>query len=121
MLQSNSLIMNAVSLGADAASAPVLMLVNYMCAIQAVWTGSPVGTFTIETSCDVGVIDPSTNAISGITNWTLYDGSQQDAGGMAGQFVWRLNVLPEKWVRLKYTSTSGSGTVNARVNTKGII
>jgi hypothetical protein len=121
MLQSNSVIMQDVSLDQDRESTPVLMLVNYMCAIQAVWTGSPTGTFSIETSCDEGKIDPATNTVTGITNWTFYDGSDQAAGGAAGQFVWRINVLPEKWVRLKYTYSSGSGTVTARVNTKGVI
>lgn len=112
--------MENVSLGATVASDAVLMKQEYMCAIQAVWDGSPVGDFTIETSCDVGAIDPITGDPTGITNWVFYAGSTQAAGGSTGMFTWRINSVPENWIRLKYTRTSGTGTVNARFNAKGV-
>lgn len=120
MRQPNAPIMVNVSMAADAVSEPILMKQGYICAIQAVWSGSPVGDFTIETSCDAGAIDPVTGDAIGITNWVFYHGSTQAAGGSTGVFTWRLNSVPEDWVRLKYTRTSGSGTVNARFNAKGV-
>lgn len=107
-------------MAADLASDPVLMKQEYMCAIHAVWTGTPAGNFTIETTCDVGVIDPQNGAVTGLTNWTTYPDSTQAAGGGGGTFIWHINVLPDPWVRLKYTSSSGTGTLNVRFNAKGV-
>lgn len=114
-------IMTAVSLGADATSNPIRMEQEMWLSIQAVWTGSPAGNFTVETSNDDGVINPLTGlaVASSIANWTTYTGSSQAAGGAAGDFVWRLIGVPDKWVRLKYTRTSGTGSVTARFMAKG--
>lgn len=119
MRQPNAPIMVNVSLAADAASDAVLLKQEFMCSIQAVWTGTAVGNFTIETSDDMGSIDDVTGRPTGITHWTTYTGSTQAAGGSSGSFVWRLNFIPDAWVRLKYTSSSSTGTVNARFNAKG--
>lgn len=120
MRQPNAPIMASVSMAVDAASSPIIMKQEYMASIQAVWSGSPVGSFTIETTCDVGVVDPADGAVTGLTNWDTYTGSSQAAGGSSGIFTWRLTAVPDAWVRLKYTRTSGSGTVNARFNAKGV-
>lgn len=86
--------------------------------IQAVWTGSPVGTLFIQTSNDVGTTNPD-GSVGNINNWTTYTGSTQAAGGSAGDFAWHIWATGFKWVRLAYTFTSGTGTLNARVNQKG--
>lgn len=86
--------------------------------IQAVWTGSPVGNLYIETSNDVGTTLPD-GSHGGLVNWTTYTGSSQAAGGAAGDFAWHIWATGFKWIRLSYTFTSGSGTLNARVNQKG--
>lgn len=86
--------------------------------IQAVWTGSPVGIFSIQTSNDVGTIEPDGTVIN-LVNWTTYDQSAQAAGGSAGDFAWHFIYAGFKWVRLVYAFTSGSGTLNARCNQKG--
>lgn len=116
----NAAIMSSVSLGADATSTIVPMKVEWMVSIQAVWTGSPVGNFTIETSDDAGATLPDgyPNPAS-ISNWTTYSGSSQAAGGGSGSFVWRITACPDRWVRLKYTRSSGTGSVSARFNAKG--
>lgn len=85
--------------------------------IQAVWTGTPVGNFTIELSNDVGQTSPD-GSVTGVTNWSLYTGSTQAAGGAAGNFMWLLDDLGAKWVRFKYTHSSSTGTLNARLNFK---
>lgn len=118
MLDPNVPIMTAVSMAASANSIVIELKQECLYAIQAVWTGSPVGDFTVETSCDAGPINPATGQPT-ITNWTLYTGSTLAAGGSTGSFVWRIRGAPDRWARLKYTRTSGSGTVDARVNEKG--
>lgn len=117
----DDLIMSAVSLAADAVSDPIRMEQHDMVSIQAVWTGTPVGNFTIETSNDVGKTDPATGepVSTSIVNWTPYTGSTQAAGGAAASFVWRLIVVPDRWVRLKYTAGSSTGSVTARSMAKG--
>lgn len=85
---------------------------------QAVWTGSPVGTLFVQTSNDIGHINPD-GTVSGITNWTTYSGSGQPAGAAAGDFAWHIWATGFKWARLAYAFTSGTGTLNARVNQKG--
>lgn len=119
MRQGNSQIMTNVSLAADVASDWVLMDQQYMCAITAVWTGTPTGNFTIETSNDVGKYNPQTGQVTGITNIDTYTSSTQAAGGASGKFTWRLAPFPDRWVRIFYDASSGTGTVNARINLKG--
>ncbi len=86
--------------------------------LQAVWTGTPVGTLYVETSNDVGTINPD-GSISGLVNWTTYSGSAQAAGGAAGDFAWHIWATGFKWCRLSYLFGSSTGVLNARVNQKG--
>lgn len=118
MRDPNGPIMTNVSLAATVASNPVIMEQEVMCAIQAVWTGTPVGDFTVETCDDVGNPLPD-GTVTGLTNWDTYTGSTLAAGGSTGVFTWRIHSLPDRWVRLKYTATSSTGTINARFNAKG--
>lgn len=74
--------------------------------IQAVFTGAPVGTFVIQTSGD------STNTPASVVNWTDYASSTL-AISAAGNTEWILTGIGYRWVRLKYTRTSGTGTLNA--------
>lgn len=119
MRQPNAPIMTNVSMTASSTSDIILIKQEYMIAVQAVWTGTPAGNFTIETSCDAGALDPQTGAIL-ITNWVTYTSSTQAAGGGSGSFVWRFNSIPDAWMRLKYTASSSTGTLNARFNAKGV-
>lgn len=92
--------------------------------IQAVWTGVPVGTLFLEISNDdvpvaaapnqpVGA-DPAANVV----NWSTYTGSQLAISG-PGNFLWNLVFLGYRWIRLSYTPTSGSGTLNSTASVKG--
>lgn len=74
-------------------------------AIQAYWTGSPVGTLKLQISND--------NA-----NWTDYTGSSTSVSG-AGNFVWNLVYAGFPWVRVVYTFSSGTGSLSVTVNGKG--
>lgn len=80
--------------------------------VQAEWTGAPVGDFTIEISNDIVAVG-LTNPSQFVTNWTTYTGSTQAAGGGSGNWVWDIANIGYRWIRLKYTKTSGTGTVNA--------
>jgi len=80
---------------------------------------SPVGTFTLEGCVDQGE-DPGTgNAdITGLNTWVAMTGYSQ-AITNDGTTAFRVVDVAERWLRVKYTRTSGSGTVAVRVNAKG--
>lgn len=83
-----------------------------LAAIQAVWTGSPVGSIFLEISND------ETNTQSAIVNWSTYTGSAQAVSGV-GNFTWNLNWVGYRWIRVTYTKTSGTGTLGAIFSGKG--
>ena len=77
--------------------------------IQATWTGAAVGTFAFQVSNNEQV-DWATVALD-----KLLTNPNNNAGTSAGQ----LNVAPYKFVRLIYTNTSSTGTLNAWISGKG--
>lgn len=84
-----------------------LDFVNFF-SVQAVFTGSPSGTFKIQVSNDVN---------SSPSNWSdLGDSSQ--AISAAGDIMWDISSAGYKWAKVVYTRTSGSGTCNAVAITK---
>jgi hypothetical protein len=68
-------------------------------AIQAVWTGSPVGNIQMEVSNDG-------------TNWFV-QGSPVAAGGSAGTAMFTVQFAPWAKSRLFFDFTSGTGVLNA--------
>ena len=107
---------NAAMTG-DLHSSPINAQVFSLGDVQAVWTGSPVGSLFLETSDDPGTVNPD-GSVSGLVNWSTYTGSATAAGGGAGNFSWHIWANTSRWVRLSYTFSSGSGTINARANQK---
>lgn len=97
----------------------------YDLSIQAMWTGAPVGTFTIEVSNDIVPIKPivgnpvGPDPAANVVNWSTYTGSAVLTTGTSGNWMWITQLAPYKWVRLKYTATSGTGTVTANFFAKG--
>ena len=87
---------------------------------QVAWaaTGTPIGTLSVEV-CNKE--SPTVTATS--TDWVAFDStligslSSCHPAGTAGSHVIVVAEpeLKAKWVRLKYTRTSGSGTLNAWV------
>lgn len=116
MNTSNFPIASSQSMGASFNSTTIPLTQVGFLSIQAVWTGSPVGNFSLQVSDDQGT-DPQG---SGVVNWTTYTGSSSAAGGADGDLTYEVTVTGEKWIRLIYTRTSGTGTVNARCETKGV-
>lgn len=88
--------------------------------IQAVFTGSPVGTLKLQISNDI-VPTPTAgaaNLASNVVNWTDYTGSSQSISA-AGNFMWILDATGYRWLRLVYTFSSGTGTLNVTACNKG--
>lgn len=83
-------------------------------AIQAVWSGNPNGTLKIQVSND------NVLSYTNVINWTDYTGSSQSLTGSSGNFVWNLLNMGYRWIRLVYTFSSGSGTLNAVYSGKGV-
>lgn len=77
--------------------------------IAASWTGTPTGTFSLETSFD-GV---NYTTIPGAAAEFTASGNAQPAGG-AGAATWTWVNVPGTTVQLRYTATSGTGTFAAR-------
>jgi hypothetical protein len=89
--------------------------------ISAVFTGSPVGTLTLEISNDIVAVSPAggSNLASAVVNWSTYTGSSYSISA-AGDYTYILPDTPYRWLRLKYTKTSGTGTINAYFSGKGV-
>lgn len=88
---------------------------------QGTFTGAPVGTFSVQISMDYqpGTSPNSLPANAG--NWiTLPLNPAITASGTGDSFYIDLNQMSAPWIRLVYTKTSGTGTLNAFVVAKAI-
>jgi hypothetical protein len=78
------------------------------------WTGSsPIGTVYVDVSNDKvsGDNEP--------TNWATLDfGSTVGITGNADTGLININQVPFSWLRVRYTRTSGSGTLTINLTTK---
>lgn len=92
------------SMGADVTSAPIVVSAKSGYAVQAVYTGSPVGTLTLE-----GSVDGS--------NWQTIDGSST-AISSASNTLYNVSYSQYSYFRLFFDYTSGSGVLNAFHNLK---
>ena len=90
--------------GSINSSSGVLKFSDRFC-IQAVWTGSPVGSIKVQASLND-------------TNWSDVSDSSQAVSG-AGSFLWSFALQAYSFFRVVYTATSGSGTLNVTAATKG--
>lgn len=79
------------------------------------FTGTPTGTFTISISSSYDPIS-NPNAIF----IPLVFSSAPVASGAAGQIGIDINQEGAQWVKLSYTNTSGSGTLNAYISGKSV-
>ena len=90
--------------------------------IQAVWTGTPTGTFKLQASADPSDIQLR-NANQQPVNWTDVANSSQ-AVTIAGSYMWNVTEIMYGWVRLVYTDTSSGASTAvltvSTINTKGV-
>lgn len=84
-------------------SPPILVNRNIAFSFQAAWTGTPVGNWTLESSCDSGA-----GGAPAPVNFDLIKISP--AGGAAGTltFSWSLPIT-YNWIRVGYIFQSGTG------------
>lgn len=120
MRTSNDLIVDAGSMtGTATINSDPIWLGNAMgVAIQAVWTGTPNGSFKIQCSIDPQVPQPGASTPT-ITNWEDVADSSYAVTGSAGSYTWNIESAYFAWARVVYTNTSSTGTLTARFNAKG--
>ncbi len=87
--------------------------------VQLHWTGAPTGVFSIQVSMDhrediEGNVVVAGHWVSVILNPSI------TASGSADDAYIDLNQLSAAYVRIVYTATSGTGTLDAFVNAKGV-
>jgi len=70
------------------------------------WTGTPTGSIKLQVSIDD-------------VNWVDLPSSSQATGGAAGDFMWNVTDTNYDKIKLVYTFSSGSGTLNVQANGKG--
>ncbi len=75
-------------------------------AIQAVYTGSPVGTLKLQGSI-------------GGTSWSDISGSST-AITTSGDVLYNITDIGYRYIRAVYTKTSGTGSLTVEINAKGI-
>lgn len=85
------------------------------------WTGTPVGVFTVEVSNTYRQNPDGTAAVAG--NWTalpliLFNGNFPTPAGSASNGMIDVPITQIFAVRLVYTRTSGSGTLNVVATAK---
>lgn len=110
----NTLFTNA-DMSGNLASNPISLYNIFGYNIYLVFTGSPVGTFTILVSSDPFAGEAT---VPLPTNFILLDDSTLTVSA-AGDIMYNVNICNYNWFKVVYTSTSGTGTLNGRFNLKG--
>ena len=104
-------------MSADIISTPTILTNLSMVSYQVTWSGStPVGSVTVEASNDY-TLDASGKVLNAGT-WSEVVGTSANVSGDTGKGMINLNSMPAYAIRLKYTFTSGTGTLNAIVVAK---
>jgi len=83
--------------------------------IQVVWTGTTVGVLEVYGSNDAA------NAQQGKypTNWSKFEfGATINVDTTNSDLLIHMNQVPYSWIALKYTATSGTGTMTAKLTVK---
>ena len=105
----NKLIITNQLMTSNITSTPLDMSQVDSVVFYASWTGTPTGTLKLQvslTTTDADFVD-------------LLDSSVTVAGA-AGKFMWNVTNTNFDQIRLVYTFGSSTGTLNVRVNAKGV-
>jgi hypothetical protein len=105
------------SMGGDYTSSPVYLNQIAMGSIEAVWTGSPVGEIKLQVS--VNHKEAANGGVAVAGTWTDYTNSEYSMT-TAGSVVWNLSNIGYQYIRVVYTRTSGTGTLNVFGMGKGV-
>jgi hypothetical protein len=110
-------VINATSMAASITGAATNIQYLDNVSVQASWTSTPVGTIAIEGSLDHSA-NPITNQTINAGTWTTI--LSYAAGGAAGGFLQDMNNLSFPWIRVSYTRSSSSGTLDVYISGKAI-
>lgn len=112
-------IFDGVSLGGNATSDVTIIQSFAYVGFTIAWTGTPAGTFAVQVSNDYS-IDPS-GEVKDAGTWTaLTLSSTPTAAGSSGNDYVDIQGISSYAIRLVYTRTSGTGTVNATICGKAV-
>lgn len=109
----NEKIISQADMSTSFLSKAILLDQIYGFSFQAVFTGSPVGSFKLQASND------DVKNESDVTNWTDVADSSA-AVSAAGDLTYNYEGCFFKWVRIVYTAGSGSGSCNVVYASKGV-
>src|SRR5687767_4867907 len=107
-------VVNAVSMGADVTSnVTIIQMIPYV-SYTVAWTGTPTGTFSVQVSNDYAV-DPSGAVLNAGTWVALTLSASVAASGSDDSAFIDIDGVAAYAIRLKYTRSSGTGTLNATI------
>lgn len=95
--------------------------------IQFNWSGSPVGSFAIQVSADYA--QDAQGVVTNAGHWTplvftylsapnTFTSATSIPTSVGSPIYLDINQLSAPWIRMVYTKTSGSGTLNAFITAK---
>lgn len=99
-------VVDAQSMTTEVISLPTAITSQDNVAYQVTYSGSPTGSFNVEATLD------------GTTWSTLVFSPAMTAANSASPFLININQVPYAQLRLKYTPSSGTGTMTAIVMAK---
>ncbi len=86
--------------------------------LQLNWAGSPVGTFAVQVSADHEQDQFGNVTVAG--NWIPLTLSPSPSTASGSPVYVDMTQLSAPWIRVVYTRTSGTGTLNAYIVAKAV-
>lgn len=102
----DQLVLSGQQMSGSFNSTGLIVIGNETFSFQPIWTGSPVGTFALQTSDDTtaGSAQPSASS------WTTIAASVTSTVGLNTMILaWTRTKVPFNWVRVTYNFGSGTG------------
>lgn len=108
-------VVNAVSMAADVTSdVTIIQMIPYV-SFTVVWTGTPTGTFSVEVSNDYSAGGINGAPANSGTWVALTLSTSVAAAGSADSAFIDIDGVAAYAIRLKYTRSSSTGTLNATI------
>lgn len=105
------------SMTSTVSSAPVNIDQLSLVGFDVAWTGTPTGTFSIEVSNSYSLNPNGSLHSAGLWTALTLSNSVAPAGSASNGFI-DIDAISASWIRLTYTATSGTGTLNAFLSAK---
>lgn len=108
-----------VSMATTVHSAPINIQQMSYVGFDINWTGVPVGSFSVEVSNTYQ--QSNEGVVINVGNWTaLVLSAPVTAAGAPDNAFIDVDGVSASWIRLTYTATSGTGSLNASLSAKVI-